>query len=296
MYQGLNAGFQESRRYLSSNYTNHIILITDGHTYGDEAVCLELADQASEIGITISALGIGSEWNDKFLDELVQRTGGSSIFVSGPKDIDLLLKEKFQGLGKTYVERVSLDIRMIPGIKLKYAFRLNPELGPLPIAFPIQLGGIPYKSRQRILLEFLVDPIRTNISRLMLAEGHFTFEIPKYSKKHYRLPVNLMRPVSTSYEMEPPPHSIVEAMSKLTLYRMQEKVRDDIEVGELESAAQSLQNIATHLLSKGETDLAKTALLEVQNVKNQQKLSQEGEKQIKYGTRALLLPESSEEG
>jgi len=296
MYQGLNAGFLESRRYLSSNYTNHIILITDGHTYGDEAVCLELADQASEIGITISALGIGSEWNDKFLDELVQRTGGSSIFVSDPKDIDLLLKEKFQGLGKTYVERVSLDIRLIPGVKLKYAFRLNPELGPLPITFPIQLGGIPYKSRQRILLEFLVDPIRTNISRLMLAEGHFTFEIPKYSKRQYRLPVTLMRPVSTAYEMEPPPHSIVEAMSKLTLYRMQEKVRDDIEVGELESAAQSLQNIATHLFSKGETDLAKTALLEVQNVKNQQKLSQEGEKQIKYGTRALLLPGSPEEG
>ena len=125
-------------------------------------------------------------------------------------------------------------------------------------------------------MEFLVDPIRSNISRLMLAEGHFSFDIPKYSINQYRLPITLMRPVSTSYEMEPPPNSIVEAMSKLTLYRMQENVRNDIAVGELESAAQSLQNIATHLLSQGETDLAKTALLEVQNVKSRQKLSQEG--------------------
>ena len=296
MYQGLNAGFQETLRYHGPNYTNHIILITDGHTYGDEAPCLELANEASEIGITISALGIGSEWNDEFLDELVKRTGGSSIFVTDPEDIDKLLKEKFQGLGKTFVERVSLDLRLIPGIELNYAFRLNPELGPLPNTFPIQLGGIPYKSRQRILLEFVVDPIRSNISRLMLAEGHFNFDIPKYAIKHYRLPITLMRPVSTSYEMEPPPHSIVEAMSKLTLYRMQEKVREDIAVGEFESAAYSLQSISTHLLSQGETDLAKTALLEVQNVKNLQKLSQEGEKQIKYGTRALLLPDSPEEG
>ena len=87
MYQGLNAGFQETQRYLNSKHSNHIILITDGHTYGDEAACLSLANQASSLGITISALGIGSEWNDEFLDELVKRTGGSSIYVSDPKDI-----------------------------------------------------------------------------------------------------------------------------------------------------------------------------------------------------------------
>ena len=121
IYQGLNAGFQEIRRYLEPNYTNQIILITDGHTYGDEKSCLELADHAAKLGITISALGIGSEWNDEFLDELVKRTGGSSIFVSDPKDIDKVLKGKLQGLGKSFVDRVSLDLRMIPGEELSYA-------------------------------------------------------------------------------------------------------------------------------------------------------------------------------
>jgi Ca-activated chloride channel family protein len=145
-------------------------------------------------------------------------------------------------------------------------------------------------------LEFLIDPVRTNISRLILAEGNFRFDIPKYSIQQYRLPLTLMRPVSNSYQMEPPPHTIVEAMSKLTLYRMQEKVRENVAAGEIESAAQSLQNIATHLLSRGETDLAKTAILEVQNIKHQNRLSQEGEKEIKYGTRSLLLSDGLEEG
>jgi Ca-activated chloride channel family protein len=193
------------------------------------------------------------------------------------------------------VERVCLDFRLIPGVKLNYAFRLNPELGPLDTTPPIQLGGIPYKSRQRILLEFLVDPINSNISRLILAEGHFSFDIPTYSSHQYRIPFTLMRSVTEDHQMEPPPHAIVEAMSKLTLYRMQEKVREDVAIGELESAAQGLQNIATHLLSQGNLDLAKTALLEVNNIRQQQRLSQEGEKQIKYGTRALLLPSGEEE-
>lgn len=296
MFQGLKAGLNEARKYQSSNYTNHIVLITDGHTYGDEASCYELADQAAAIGITISSIGIGSEWNDEFLDEVAKRTGGSSIFISKPHEIESLLKEKFQGLGKSYVERVELIFRLIPGVKLNYAFRLNPEVGPLPVTPPIQLGGIPYKSRQRILLEFLVDPVRSNISRLILAEGNFRFDIPKYSINQYRLPLTIMRPVSNSYQMVPPPHTIVEAMSKLTLYRMQEQVRENVAAGELESAAQSMQNIATHLLSQGETGLAKTAILEVHNIRQQQGLSLEGEKEIKYGTRSLLLSSGLEEG
>jgi Ca-activated chloride channel family protein len=289
MYQGLKAGFAEARRFLGTKYANHIILITDGHTYGDESDCFTLANQAGNMGITLSALGIGSEWNDEFLDKLAQRTGGSSTFVSDIKDIESLLKEKLKGLGKTYVERVSLNFRLIPGAKLNYAFRLNPELGPLPVSPPLQLGGIPYKSRQRLLLEFLVDPVQPNISRLVLAEGHFAFDIPSYAVSNFRLPITLIRPVSMDRQIEPPPRAIVEAMSKLTLYRMQEEVRENVAGGEFDAAAQSLQNIATHLLSRGETELAKTAMLEVHNIKNQQIISQDGEKQIKYGTRALLL-------
>ncbi len=296
MYRGLITGFQEARKHQSSNFTNHIILITDGHTYGDEESCLKLADQAAAVGITISALGIGSKWNDEFLDDLTKRTGGNCIFVSQPQEIESLLKEKFQGLGKSYVERVALNFRLIPGVQLNYAFRLNPEVGPLPVSPPIHLGGIPYKSRQRILLEFLVEPVRSNITRLILAEGNFGFDIPKYSISQYRLPITLMRPVSNSHKMEPPPHTIVEAMSKLTLYRMQEKVRENVAAGELTVAAQSLQNIATHLLSQGETELAKTAILEVHNIRHQQRLSQQGEKEIKYGTRSLLLTSGPEEG
>ena len=296
IFQGLKTGFLEARRYQNSNYSNHIFLITDGHTYGDESSCLTIAEQSAKAGIIISTLGLGSEWNDEFLDEIAKKTGGSSIFVSKPKDIELLLKEKLKGLGKSYVERVSMGFQTSPGVELKYAFRLNPELGPLPTTSPLHLGGIPYKSRQRLLLEFLVDPIHANVSKVMLAEGNFTFDIPTYTSAQYRLPLTLLRPVLDDAPIEPPPHTIVDAMSKLTLYRMQERVRESVAIGELDAAAQGLQNIATHLLSKGELDLAKTALLEVHNIKHQQKISQEGEKQIKYGTRSLLLPSGNQEG
>ena len=43
MYQGLELGVKEVLRSIDSKRVNHIVLLTDGHTYGDEDHCLALA-------------------------------------------------------------------------------------------------------------------------------------------------------------------------------------------------------------------------------------------------------------
>jgi hypothetical protein len=72
------------------------------------------------------------------------------------------------------------------------------------------------------------------------------------------------------------------------LYRLQEQARLDVAAGEYDRAAEHLQQLSTHLLAQGERELAKTALLEAENIRRQKEFSQEGQKAIKYGTRALL--------
>ncbi len=67
IFHGLEAGLFEVRRNLLRSSINHIVLLTDGHTYGDEAACQKLAERAAASGIGLSALGIGGEWNDVFL-------------------------------------------------------------------------------------------------------------------------------------------------------------------------------------------------------------------------------------
>ena len=87
IYPGLEMGYTEICRNLNNARVNHIILLTDGRTYGDEDKCIDLAHRAAEKGIGISGLGIGSEWNDNFLDALASSTGGSSMYISHPADI-----------------------------------------------------------------------------------------------------------------------------------------------------------------------------------------------------------------
>jgi Ca-activated chloride channel family protein len=290
LFQGLNAAFMEVRRNLSPYYINHIILVTDGHTYGDEGNCNELALKAADQDVGISSLGIGTEWNDVFLDSLANITGGSCFYIHDPRDIRTLLKQKFSDLGQVYAESIKLNFRVGPGVTLNYAYRLLPEANPLPTTPPIRLGNIPKGSHLSFLLEFLLAPITPSVHKVLLGEGSFTFVIPKLGESTYRIPLNLILDTSANPQAHPPKKIIIEAMSRLTLYRMGEQAKKEIEAGDYQKASSHLQNMATHLFSQGEPELAKTALSEVKNINSRKEISREGQKRIKYGTQALVIP------
>jgi Ca-activated chloride channel family protein len=293
IFQGLETGLHEVRRNLRSSFVNHIILLTDGRTYGDEAASLSLADEASWDGIAITGLGIGNEWNDAFIDSLAARTGGSSLYVSKPSDIDTLLKQKFRKLSRIYAERVTFNYHPKPNVELRYAFRVDPEPGILQTGEMIHLGVIPREASLRVIFEFLVSSTPT-IQPMVLMEGRLNLEIPNRGTAVTTIPISLARPISNSPDTEPPPPDIVQALSGLTLYRMQENARQDAAKGNFLEATRRLEHLATHLLACGERNLAYTVMVEADNLQQNQAFSDEGEKRIKFGTRALILRESTE--
>jgi Ca-activated chloride channel family protein len=290
IYQGLEAGYIEVKRLLSDKNINHIILITDGRTYGDEGDCIELGLRAASEGLGISGLGIGSKWNDSFLDKLASITGGSCMYISKPSDILFFLTEKFAGLSQSYAEHVSYTFELGPGVDLQYAFRLHPEASPLEITSPLIFGSVPRKKKLSILLELLVKSVPIDTKQVTITEGYLTAVIPTNPTPTYSENFLLSRPTSPNLDTEPPPQPIVQAMSQLTLYRMQERANTELKEGNVRDATRRLQNIATHLLSNGQLELARTVLSEVAYIQQNQSFSDEGAKRIKFGTRSLLLP------
>jgi Ca-activated chloride channel homolog len=288
IYQGLEAGANEVMRSLDSSRVNHIVLLTDGHTYGDEQDCLALASKVAEQGIGISAMGIGAEWNDIFLDVLATRTGGSSAFISEPRNIKRLLLEKFNALAQMYAEEVVLNRAPSEGIDLSYAFRLQPDPSPIAVDTRMRLGTILQDASTQILLEYIIQPkaVKSALTDILLG----TLKVSIVSQRLPVPPVQLKASltVSDSPETEPPPDKIVQALSRLMLYRLQERAQEEARNGRIESATRHLQTLASNLVSRGENGLAQTIMLEVDHLQKQSALTSEGSKKMNYGTRALL--------
>jgi Ca-activated chloride channel family protein len=287
--QGLQLGLDELRKNFSREGINHMILLTDGRTYGDETECLELADQSADLGVTIHGVGIGSDWSDRLLDDIAGRTGGGTTFLESTKAITGMLKGIFDGLSQNVASRLRLRGSVAQQVDLRSAFRLLPEPMPMGDSLPMKLGHLPKDGMIRLLLEMVIHPIG-QMDELTLA--HFTIDGDVLGKgsEATALPLQVKIPVSNDPDPEPPPEEIVNSLSLIAMYRMQEKARHEAELGHTSKAARRLENLATHLLASGERELAKAALSEADRLAHSRRISNEGEKVLKYGTRALLLP------
>ncbi len=288
IFQGLEAGMGEVRRGLDPGRSSHIILLTDGHTYGDEPACLELAAEAARLNITISGFGIGTDWNDIFLDKLTSITGSSSTYVSTPQEIHQTLVEKFKTLERAFADDVLLESTPVEGIQMTYCFRLQPDGGPVQVQAAMHLGGILQDTPLSVLFEFMVEAAASHAETVTLLEASLRTTASARLTPIPPARIRLERPSATSAQAEPPPASILQALSRLALYRLQERARQEAENGQIETATRHLKHLANQLSSQGQHELAKTTLLEAENLARVQAFSGAGGKEIKYGTRALI--------
>jgi len=286
--QGLELGMAELQKAFTTEGVNHLILLTDGRTYGDEELCLQIADRAAAKGITLNGVGIGADWSDRLLDDLASRSGGNVLFLDTPKAITDLLQRIFDSLGKAFASRVRLEGACGDQVDLRAAFRLLPEPMPMGDTLPMHLGHLPRDGRIRLLLEVVIHPVSSQ-THMKLADLQLTADILGRDASPESLPVSIALPVSKTPDPEPAPNDIVAALSQIALYSMQEKARHEAELGQSTQAARRLENLATQLLAANERDLAKAALGEAERLAHSRRLSTEGEKVLKYGTRALLL-------
>ncbi len=298
IFRGLEAGYQQNRQYLDPKKANHIILLTDGRTYGDEDDCLELARKAAAEGISISAMGLGTDWNDAFLDEMASITGGASTFIQSVNMVSEFMDESVRNLTNAFAERMQLLVAPDPDVELEMAFKLAPHPQPLPH----ENGVIPLASLQgqrhiSVLLQFqLLAEQATGFRNLarVAASG----DLMQHSAQPYMTVGDLVVDVATqTTQAEAPPNAIVDALSKLTLYRIQEKAQEAIENKDYEEATRRLEFLSTRLLEMGEKQLSMQAKMEAQHIAQTRDFSDEGaKKSIKYSTRALITPGAVKDG
>jgi len=287
--KGLEMGMEELQRNFSKEGVNHLILLTDGRTYGDEDMCIAMAERASEQGVIVHGVGIGSDWSDRLLDDLASRSGGSVAFLETPKSIMEVLDRIYAGMGRTVASRVRLGGSIAQQVDLRSAFRLLPEPMPMGDSLPMALGHLPREGIIRLLLEVVIHPIGP-MRELTLAHFAIDGDVLGREADSLALPLDVRIAVSNEPDPDPPPEEITSALSLISLYRLQEKARHEAELGQSAQAARRLENLATQLLAGGERELARAALSEADRLAQSRRLSTEGEKILKYGTRALLLP------
>ncbi len=292
MLQGLMAGLRELEHHRSESSVNHIILLTDGQTYGDEQGCLEEADWAGNHQISLTTMGIGSDWNENLLDKMASVSGGTSVYIDSPRKVVDVFKETIRNLSSVVARELTMSITPAVNVTLKDAFQITPHIRRLDVrADKTVLGPLGTGNGKTLLMEFRVTrEVTVGQKRLirLTVDGDVPGQANRRNWEWTEIFGEFVADLTSPPEIPP---AIVTALGKLAIYKMQEKAMEDLEKGQISAATQRLETMATRLLNLGETDLARAALLEAGRLARTGDLSSEGRKKIRYGTRSLsILP------
>lgn len=287
IYQGLLAGVRELVKLPTARYTNHLVLLTDGHTYGDEAHCLRLAEEAVGRGIAFSAFGIGTDWNDNFLDQLVAPSGGYSTYIENPAELSDYLQKQLQELATIYAKSVHLTLNLPSSVTCKDLFKLAPFAQPLSFQEPeVNLGAVESARPLAVLLELSIRAADADSTiRIPL---RFRATIPAQQVRNRRFERAYTVRVMPGEVPFSPPSQVISAVQMLNLYRMNEKAWEEAQQGEAHAATSRMERLATRLIEAGHTRLGQEVMAETRRLAQVGTLSAETRKRLKYETRSLL--------
>jgi TolB-like protein len=121
LYAGLELGFAQLLAQLSSENVNRIILLSDGlPTAGiqDPREFERLARSYRDLGVSISAIGLGTEADLALIRDIAHWSSGTSRFINNRETME----ETFgSGLGRLIVpvaQDVVVDVRLAPGVQV----------------------------------------------------------------------------------------------------------------------------------------------------------------------------------
>lgn len=293
MAPAMEAGLIELRKNMqpgpaASGQVNRLVLLTDGLTEREKR-CLNQADAAAAVGIPIVALGIGRDWNDKLMETIAQRTGGTADFVQDPDEIARHFQRTVQQMQAVALQRAMLRLRVVVGVTPRMVYRVHPLIAALGGGPPgqrqveVPLGEIERGFGQVLLLELIVPARPPGAYRV--AQVEVTYDVPGQGLAAQQVAAEvLVTYAADATQASPPDPAVMNIVEKVTTFKLQTRALEDLEGGNVQGATEKLERAVTHLLNQGDVDLANTVQQELENLQKGRVMSPEGRKTIRFGS------------
>ncbi|WP_298404949.1 VWA domain-containing protein [uncultured Chloroflexus sp.] len=269
-----------------------LILLTDGQTE-HEKECLLRADDAGRLGIPITALGIGKDWNEDLLIEMANRSKGVADYIAQPSEIVNYFQHTVQRAQQTVIQNSVLTLRLVQGVTPRAVWQVTPlidNLGYQPIsdrAVSVNLGELESSQARALLIELLIDP--RPIGTYRVGQVELSYDAPALQLVSEKARIDIMLTFTTDaaqlQQLNPAVMNIVE---KVSAFKLQTRALQDLASGDVRSATQKLKSAVTRLLNQGEVELAATMQQEIANLEQQGHMSSEGQKTIKFQGRKTV--------
>jgi Ca-activated chloride channel family protein len=132
IYEGLAAGASQVASVRSDGYINRVCILTDGEpTAGvkDYTSIVGCAAEQRTRGVTVTALGFGSDYNEELLAGMAKRGGGNYYYIARPELIPEVFRAELEQLLTLTAKNIRLRLILGKWVEVRQVYGQQPAFG-----------------------------------------------------------------------------------------------------------------------------------------------------------------------
>ena len=168
---GLQLGYQQVMANFRSEYTNRVLFLTDG--VGDSQGILDMAESYKQMGVNVSTIGVGTDFDLALMNELAKRGGGSSRFIADRESMEKTFGEELDRMIVPAVRDVQMTLELAPDVRILETWGYGSSISGQRISY--SLPTLHHRDYETILTRVEIPP-QTTIGAKELARFSLSYQ------------------------------------------------------------------------------------------------------------------------
>jgi Ca-activated chloride channel family protein len=120
LFGAISQGAAEVRKHSDSNYVHRVVLLSDGLANVGPSNPADLARLGAALlkeGISVTTVGVGTDFNEDLMSQLAERSDGNHYFVESSRDLSRIFAAELGDVLSVVARKVIIEIECPPGVK-----------------------------------------------------------------------------------------------------------------------------------------------------------------------------------
>lgn len=264
LYGAVSQGAAEVRKNLQSKYVHRIVLLSDGLANVGPSSPADLARLGAALikeGISVTTIGIGTDFNEDLMTQLADRSDGNHYFVESSRDLPRIFAAELGDVLSVAARKVVIEIDCPDGVRpLRIIGREGRIRGNRA---EIHLNQLYAGQEKYVLVEVMVEPGQENQLQ-KIADARCSYENALTNQQEYAVSVAQVRFSKRQEEVRRSASKTVQkALVENEMAEARDKALDLYNTGRKDEAVRQLKAKSSEISSRnqalGFSDIAQEA-------------------------------------
>ncbi|MDF5738273.1 MULTISPECIES: vWA domain-containing protein [unclassified Nostoc] len=304
--EGLELGITELMKG-TRGAVSQAFLLTDGH--GDSALriwkwdigrddnkrCLQLAQKAAKLNLTINTFGFGNSWNQDLLEKIADVGGGTLAYIEHPEQAVEQFSRLFGRIESIGLTNAYLLLSLVPNVRLaefKPIAQVAPDTIELPVepeadgSFAVRLGDLMQDVERVVLANIYLGQLPEG--KQAIGHVQIRYDDPLVNEQGLLSPlVPVYADVVRAYQPVLIPQ-VQQSILALAKYRQTQLAEVKLQQGDRTGAATMLQTAAKTALQIGDKGAATVLQTSATRLQAGEELSEADLKKTRIVSKTVL--------